>query len=79
MKMKRSEMTRAVQLEIHKRLGSHNIDTKKIAEKVLDKVLELGMLPPESVIEYFQQDFPNASPNLKKNIVNQWEPEDELP
>lgn len=47
--MRKSNMTRAIQLEIHKRLGSHSINTNKIAEKVLDKILELGMLPPITI------------------------------
>lgn len=39
-------MLNIIRLEFHKRLGSHNFNTKAIAEKVLFKIEQSGMLPP---------------------------------
>lgn len=62
-------MLNIIRLELHKRIGSHNINTKDVANNILEKIEQYGMLPP--IRHNIAQGKDEAIMGLK------WETEDE--
>ena len=76
--MKRSEMVKILIDHVNEedRITSLVLDRDSVIKIVLDKVEELGMLPP-SVMEYIENGPGNS--NTLCNEVNKWESECETP